>query len=361
MGKHNEFTLYALVYFILIKEDIESEAWKLAKSTDGWGRIEIVDYLSRTKNPEIKRWLLMEGYKNSANIGYSAYISANTGELKTLLEKKIITEKELYVATEIIKTLVESRVTQNIEDYRDGVVVIKSYLKFIKNRKDNLKFLIAADSINKFVKSDEYDWDKLRKFGWNEDSKKTIEIATSEIITSPKWEKAFMTAENRVTDKNIFEFEIAANILKIDLYDYFYKRAVVNPKKSTNWYMLMKYTDEKNIDKTIFIANKYINYKKAEGEPEMGLPLGADYELYWIISGILQDLDKYPNKGNEIILAGLKSKNQGNRVNAIKVLKTWEKIEDSKIIEQLKKMKESDPDVQIKNEIDKFNMEDYYE
>ena len=42
------------------------------------------------------------------------------------------------------------------------------------NRKDNLKFLIVADSINKFIKSDEYDWDKKKKIGWNTEEKENV-------------------------------------------------------------------------------------------------------------------------------------------------------------------------------------------
>lgn len=356
LGKHNEFTLYAVVYLMLTKDNIEDDIWELAKATDGWGRIGMVDLLSKTENIKIKRWLLMEGYKNSADSGYSAYISANTGGLKDLLMKKKISEKELTVATEIIKSLVESRVSENIEDYEDGVDVVKRYLEIIKNRKDNLKFLIVADSINKFIKSDEYDWDKMEKIGWNTEEKENIEALTSKIITSPKWETAFKTAESKVTEENIFEFETVAEILKINLYDYFYNRTVSNPKKSTNWYMLRKYTDETNIDKTIYLANKYIDYKKAEGTPEMGPPLGPDYELYLSISEILQMLADYPNTEENIILAGLKSKNQWNRQAAIITLKKWGKIENNEIIEQLNKMKESDPDSQIKAEIETLNI-----
>ncbi len=67
-------------------------------------------------------------------------------------------------------------------------------------------------------------------------------------------------------------------------------------------------------------------------------------------------LADYPNTEENIILAGLKSKNQWNRQAAIITLKKWGNIENSEIIEQLNKMKESDPDSQIKAEIETLNI-----
>lgn len=58
IARHEEFTLYVSVALLNMSENAEQELWELAKYVHGWGRIELVERLSKTEKNDIKRWIL---------------------------------------------------------------------------------------------------------------------------------------------------------------------------------------------------------------------------------------------------------------------------------------------------------------
>ena len=81
LGKHDEFTLYAAVALSNMFEDPSKPMWELAKSVDGWGRIQVVERLVPTDDEEIQRWLRLEGFRNSVMYEYLAHPAAVHGRL----------------------------------------------------------------------------------------------------------------------------------------------------------------------------------------------------------------------------------------------------------------------------------------
>jgi len=65
IGAHEKFTLYAAVAFTNGAASTESGLWQLAKSTNGWGRIQCVEQLRATDNAGIRDWILRDGFRNS--------------------------------------------------------------------------------------------------------------------------------------------------------------------------------------------------------------------------------------------------------------------------------------------------------
>src|SRR5207248_2725531 len=106
LGRHEEFTLFCAVGLANACDDGETQLWELAKHVDGWGRIHLVERLSKTENPEIKDWLLREGYKNSVMYEYLAYPCAVGGGLLAALEADEVDDDLLLSAAEIIQALI---------------------------------------------------------------------------------------------------------------------------------------------------------------------------------------------------------------------------------------------------------------
>ena len=70
----------------LLRRSAVPAIWKLAKAVHGWGRIHAVNYLADlTITPEIKDWMLREGFRNRVLNEYLAYSCATAGELKQAL------------------------------------------------------------------------------------------------------------------------------------------------------------------------------------------------------------------------------------------------------------------------------------
>ena len=81
MGHFEELTVYSVVALAHLLPEPEVQIWQLTKNVHGWGRIQAVHRLSATKNPEIKAWMLREGFKNRIMYEYLAYTCATAGEL----------------------------------------------------------------------------------------------------------------------------------------------------------------------------------------------------------------------------------------------------------------------------------------
>lgn len=79
LGRHDEFTLFAIGALTNGEDDSEQDIWELAKQVKGWGRIHAVERLAQTENSDIKDWLLRKGSKNMIMEEYLAYTCATVG------------------------------------------------------------------------------------------------------------------------------------------------------------------------------------------------------------------------------------------------------------------------------------------
>ncbi len=159
LGRHEEFTLFAAVALSnTAGDDPDRKMFELAQHVDGWGRIQIVERLAETSNPEIKEWMLREGYKNSVMYEYLAYTCAKAGGLRGLLEKDDVDPSILAGAGDIIQALVAGGPAEDMDDYDDGAVVVERYLHHLGEEPRQIGQLIAVDYIEHFLDEEKADW-----------------------------------------------------------------------------------------------------------------------------------------------------------------------------------------------------------
>jgi hypothetical protein len=122
LGRHEEFTLYAAVALGNSEEQPVRTLWELARNVQGWGRIQVVERLTGTTDPEIQAWLLREGYRNSILYEYTALTCASTGNLAGALRCPKPDDALLRGAGEILATLIRGREgpAEGIGEYEDG-------------------------------------------------------------------------------------------------------------------------------------------------------------------------------------------------------------------------------------------------
>jgi len=106
LGRNEEFTLYSAVAIARVAADPEQALWNLARDVHGWGRIQIVERLKQTKNPEIQAWMLREGFHNEIMDEYLACICARAGRLHEALRKQFVDDALLDGAAGIIRALI---------------------------------------------------------------------------------------------------------------------------------------------------------------------------------------------------------------------------------------------------------------
>lgn len=325
LGKHEEFTLFSVVAVTNILKNPEKELWELAKFVDGWGRIHIVERLAKTQNPEIKKWLLVEGYKNSIMYEYLAYTSAVTGNLKEELSKSKIDDELLNAAGDIIEALINGGPAEDMDDYKDGAEVVRLYVIHIRKKADELNHFLILNNIKIFLENQEADWNKRKENGWREDLRSDLLIDIRKILSDPKWKQKIIKKQNTTDNIEFGQVDQAASILGIDLWEIHWKRLNDNPVESGRWYNVMKNANEERIDQIIDLAINRLPLKEIATGPADELGLGKEYNYHGCLDYLLQDLSGYPKKGFKLIKTGLRSPVTRNRNMAIKALSPWGK------------------------------------
>lgn len=324
LGKHEEFTLFSSVALTNTYENPEQELWELAKYVDGWGKIHIVERLGETQNPEIKRWLILDGYKNSIMYEYLAYTCAVAGNLKNELSKDEVDEVLLDASGDIIEALIAGGPAADIDVYDDGAEVVRLYITHIEKKSDHtLSDFLVLHSIKRYLENDDADWKERREKGWADELKADLLIDLHQIISGPKWEKIVLEKQNSTDNQEFWQVDQVAGYLGIDLWETHWKRLTEKPTESGLWYNVMKNANIERIDQILSLAVDKLPLDKIATGPADDLGLGQEYNIYSCLDYLLQDLDKYPTKGFELIKTGLRSPVTRNRNMAITAFSSW--------------------------------------
>ncbi|MGH9455282.1 MAG: hypothetical protein ACRD2O_15080 [Terriglobia bacterium] len=87
----------------------------------GWGRIQIVDRLVRTHDPQIQAWLLREGFRNSVMDEYLACICARADRLHEALKASGVDRPLLDGAAGIFRALIAGGPAEGIDEYEHAL------------------------------------------------------------------------------------------------------------------------------------------------------------------------------------------------------------------------------------------------
>ena len=325
LGKHEEFTLYVAVAISNTLENAEEHLWELAKYVDGWGRIQLVERLSETNDPNIKHWMITEGYKNTIMYEYLALICAVTGDLKFELLKANPSPEIIQAAGEIIGALISGGPAEDINSYKDAGDVVKLYLEHSLGKDNSLNQFLILNSIKNYASNQETNWNELSSNGWTDDLRANLLIDLHKELSDTKWFNIVNKKLNTTDDREFWEVDKTAEILGIDMWDVHWRRLNENPTESTLWYNVMKLANNGRIDLILNLATEKIPLNQISTGAQDNLGLGEEYKLHSCIDFIIQDLDKYPGKGEKLILGSLKSPVTRNRNMAIKALTAWGK------------------------------------
>jgi hypothetical protein len=327
LGKHEEFTLFAAVALTNAARDPETQLWELAQFVDGWGKIHIVERLSGTHNPEIKKWLLREGYQNSIMYEYLAYTCAVNGELKKELSEPSVDKELLRGAGDIIEALINGGPAENIDDYEDGAEVVSLYVSHMKQLTDyELRDFLVLHRIQRFLNKDQPQWDWRAKNGWTEDLKANLLLDLHELLGLPHWSQLVLDAQSSEVELEQWWASSVARVLGMDMWDIHMKRVMDNPTQSVLWYHIMEDLTDERVDQIVSLAMKQLPLDEiAAGPADESEIIGPQYEPHRCLDFILQNLGPYPGKGIELIRVALRSSTTRNRNMALRALSEWGK------------------------------------
>lgn len=324
LGKHEEFTLFASVALTNSDENPEMQLWQLAQFVDGWGKIQIVERLADTQHPEIKKWLVREGYKNSIMYEYLAYVCAEGGELKKELSAPDIDDELLRGAGDIIEALVNGGPAQDIRTYQDGSEVFRLYIGHLKKAgKYQLRDFLVLRTMQRFIQNEERDWTWLEKMGWTEDARNNLLIEIHQLIKKDLWRELVLKAQSSKDETELWWANSVARAIGMDMWEIHWKRLRDNPRQSVLWYHVTEDLNEERMDKIIALAKAQLPMDEIAAGPADELGMGPAFEAHRSLDFVLQYLGKYPGKGGDLIKTALRSPVTRNRNMALKVLSEW--------------------------------------
>lgn len=130
LGALDGLTLYVAVALLRSQPDRDRAVFDLARRVVGWGRIHAVERLTGTQDPEIRAWLLREGFRNAIVHEYLALIAATTGDLADALASSDPVDDELLDgAGSILFALCGGLPGKDMRDYADGPVAFDRFLR----------------------------------------------------------------------------------------------------------------------------------------------------------------------------------------------------------------------------------------
>lgn len=355
IGKHEEFTLYATVAIENTMDNPTLALWELAKCVKGWGKIDIVERIAKTANPDIKEWLLLDGYKNNVMYEYLAYTCAVNGDLKSALSQNKIDDRLLQSAGEIIEALLNGGPAENIDDYTEAAPVLSLYLDHLLKNTNAIDQFVLVHRIKAYLAEPEEKWKGKENLGWSKENRSNLISKADLILSDSKWKDLVISKLSTESDFEFHYVNRAAGILGIDIWETHWKRLQASPFDTGNWFGIMQKANIFNIRQITDFAIQTLPLSEIATGPSDEMGFGKEYKYHNCLDFILQGLGKFPSFGFPLIEASLKSPVIRNRNMAIRALSEWGKVNWPPNTEDLLKAAISDePEQSVKERLEKL-------
>lgn len=319
---HDEFSLFAAVALTLLVDDPEQLIWRLAQRVHGWGRVQLVERLDGTSNPEIQDWMLREGFRNSIMDNYLAEICARTGRLHEVLQQPAVDAQLLDSAADLLAALIEGGPSAGIDDYENAQEALQGYLSHLSQSHDpRLAHFLTVDQILQFL-NDEPSWEKRLAQGWSVEVRQRLRTICEKILRRETWQSKVHQGLHSEDRLKFHIADMAASRLGRNTWEIHFKKLHQTPF-GDHWFRLMQLTDESNIDQVLAFAAKVIPLQKIATGPADSLGFGQEFEAHTALDWILQGLSRFPERGWPFITAGLQSPVVRNRNAALTALLAW--------------------------------------
>jgi hypothetical protein len=280
---------------------------------------------------------------------YLAYSCAVAGGLSEALSSGAADDEVLSAAGEILTALVNGGPAQDMDDYEDGAAACPAYLRLLSERP--AKDLGAVDAVVR-IKSltEERRAERLRRQGWSARTLLDMRTLTSEYLRRPDVRSL---VEERLASANEHLFWRAAELAEhfgIDAWPLRLERQ--SARTSEQWYFLMQTNDGERIDKVLALAREQLDLALVGSGATGSMGLGPNFRDDRALDFVLQDLDRFPSKGWDLVKVGLNGRTVRLRNMAIKTLRAWGKAAwPSDAMGELGKTAAKEPDEDVRKDL----------
>lgn len=320
LGRHEEFTMFVSVALANNTDDPESVLFEEAKSVDGWGRIDAVERLADTDNPQIRDWIFRHGFRNQIMYEYLAYIAATTGDLVGHLRDNP-DDEALDAACDIVSALISGGPARDIHDYADAAEAVELLLIVLADRASKLSHFLVADEIEHYLDQAGGEGEPAAS-GWSERARRTARALAGQIKAQPQFSR--LAAQGLLAEDDV-QFHQAATVARLlgqDTLPAHLRRLEADPL-SHSWWGAMRLADEERISEIVSLAERILPLDDVATGPGTSNGLGLQWRAHQALDFIVQDLAAFPGHGWALIQASLRSPVIRNRNMAINALFGW--------------------------------------
>lgn len=328
VARHPEFTQYAIDAISKISPDPVSELVVLARKSEGWGKVSLVERLSESDRPEVRDFLLEEGLENLSNLeGYVALPLAMRYELHEMLGASQVSPSLLRGAARILHTLtfeaVDGGPDGNILDYPAGGQAVERFLAHFEPVASSARDFLTVLAIQQFASSSELDETRMQKAGWDDPRRARILEVCHRILSQTEWIERAKRALTSEDPEEEWRGIAVAKRLGIPLHDYLVDRLRSKPLSPGIWFQFISGADDKRIDEALRLAREVLDVESIATGPAEESDVGPGSERYMCVTYLLQELRRFPGEGWEMIRASLRSPATTNRRFALMALRWW--------------------------------------
>ena len=330
IGRHEEFTLYCVVALASTLEDSDRELWQLAQGARGWGRIHAVERLSDTSDPEIRAWLVRDGFRNDVMDEYLAHSCAVGGDLAGSLEADIVDDPLLDGAAGIFSALLNGGPAEDIEDYEAAPRAAAAYLRHLArspaHRPLDLTHLLVTEQLREFIGpvGDELEDDEtLRELGWTLEIRRSVLEMCARVAERDEWPSLVHAGLDAESLERFHQADAAAQLLDIDAWPHHLRRVQADPQRSPSWFRLVQTEDAARFDRALALASELLPLEAIATGPADEPGFDPQFEVHDTLLVVVQSLVDAPGRGLNLIAAALQSPVIRVRRGALRVLAAW--------------------------------------
>jgi hypothetical protein len=330
IGRHEEFTLFSAVALASTLESSDRELWTLAKNVRGWGRIHAVERLAVTSDPEIRAWLIRDGFRNEVMDEYLAHTCAVAGDLAGALEADIVDDPLIDGAAGIFAALLNGGPAEDIEDYEDAPRAAAAYLRHLSRRPEHrpldLAHRLVAEQLREFIGpvGDELEDDEtLRELGWTLEIRRVVLDMCERVAERPEWTALVLAGLEAESLEAFHQADAAAQLLGIDAWPHHLRRVEANPRNSPSWFRLVQTEDPERFARALQLARTLLPLNEIASGPALEPGLGPEFDAHDTLLVVVQGLVEHSEDGLDLIDVALQSPVTRVRRGALQVLAAW--------------------------------------
>ncbi|WP_460356374.1 hypothetical protein [Actinoallomurus acanthiterrae] len=320
LGALEELTLYAVVALMKTQPDRQRATYELARRVKGWGRIHAVERLEGSDDPEIKAWLLREGFRNDVMNEYLAHLAATTGDLYTALLGPDVDKALLEGAGGILAALALGGPAKDMTDYDDGVPALHRYAELVSTAEPTLGMLDHLLTVRRCaLRSD-------RDVAWPEGEPERLACRYEALLARPAWRELVLTHLSDPCGTGPYGFNVAlscAGRLDMPVLPQALHHLEREPFNAYAWQWAVNHSDSETITSVITLAMRVLPLDTLASGPADSQGFGPEHAPDRALEAIINGLDDHPGIGLELLRISLSNRVVRIRRRALQILTTW--------------------------------------